>query len=204
MNVQRALDLAGIFVFALSGGSLAVRRGFDAVGIAALALVTGLGGGLVRDVLLGDLPPIALRDELLLGATAVAAVVVLVGHTYVERMERPVLAFDAAGLGLFCVVGTTRALDAGLGDVAAVLIGTISAVGGGVIRDVLAREVPTIFRTDSALYAIPAMVGAVATVAVWELDLFGGPAAVALAGSVFVLRMLAMRYGWGAPTARLR
>lgn len=202
MNLQRALDLAGIFVFALSGGSLAVRKGFDAVGIVALAIVTALGGGLVRDVLIGDLPPVALRGQALLVAPLVAAGIVLVAHSVVERMERPVLVFDAGGLALFCVVGTTRALDAGLGALAAVLLGTVTAVGGGVLRDVLAREVPTIFRTDSALYAIPAALGATATAVVWELDLFGAVAATAVAVAVFALRVLAMRFGWGAPTAR--
>lgn len=202
MNLQRALDLAGIFVFALSGGSMAVRKRFDAVGIVALAIVTGLGGGLVRDVLISDGPPVALRDQALLVAPLVAAVIVLVAHSVVERMERPVLVFDAGGLGLFCVVGTTRALDAGLGVMAAVLLGTVTAVGGGVLRDVLAREVPTIFRPDSALYAVPAALGATATAVVWSLDLFGGVSATLIVAAVIALRLLAMRFGWGAPTAR--
>lgn len=203
MNLQRALDMAGIFVFALSGGSMAVRKRFDAVGIVALAIVTGLGGGLVRDVLIADGPPVALRGHALLVAPLAAAAIVLVAHSIVERMERPVLVFDAGGLGLFCVVGTARALDAGLGVVAAVLLGTVTAVGGGVLRDVLAREVPTIFRPDSALYAVPAALGATATAVVWSLDLFGAVSATLVAAAVVVLRLLAMRYGWGAPTARI-
>ncbi len=201
-NLERALDLAGVFVFALSGGLAAVRHRFDVVGIAALAVVTGLGGGMVRDVLLGQGPPAALRDQTYLVAPLLAAAVVLVGHRAVEVLQRPVLLFDAGGLALFCVVGTAKALDRGLGVVAAVLLGVVTAVGGGVIRDVLAREVPSIFRPDSALYAVPAALGAAAVAVTWSADVFGAGAAVAIVASVFALRVLSMRHGWRAPTAR--
>ena len=153
--LEQALDLSGIFVFAPSGGSLAVRKGFDAVGIVVLGAVTGLGGGVLRDILLGDLPPAALRDQRYLIVPLIATVVVLVAHSVVARMRRPVLVFDAAGLGLFSVAGAAKALEAGIGVVASTLLGTTTAVGGGVLRDVLARDVPTIFRRDTALYTIP-------------------------------------------------
>lgn len=201
-ELERALDLAGVLVFAISGASLAARRRFDAVGIAALATVTGLGGGLVRDTLLGDVPPVALRDQLYLAMPLVATAVVLVGHHVVERMARPVLAFDAGGLGLFSVVGTAKALDHGLGILPSVLLGVLTAVGGGVLRDVLAREVPSVFKPDSALYAIPATVGAGATAAAWSHDLLGAATAGAIAAGVLVLRLLAIRRGWRAPTVR--
>lgn len=201
-GLERALDLAGIFVFALSGASLAVQRRFDVVGIAALALVTGLGGGIARDVLLGDAPPAALRDQTLLLAPLVATVLAAVGHRLVDQLRRPVLLFDAGGLGLFCVVGTAKALDHGLGVVAAVLLGVLTAVGGGVLRDVLARDVPAVFRADSALYALPAAVGAIAVAVAWSQDIFGAPAASVIAVGVLVLRLLAMRFHWRAPTAR--
>ena len=202
LPLERILDLGGIFVFALSGASLGARKGFDAVGILVLGLVTALGGGLLRDVLISDVPPSALRDQAYLAVPVVASVIVLVGHRVVERLHRPVQVFDAAGLGLFCVAGTTKALDAGLGATAAVLLGTMTAVGGGVLRDVLAREVPMIFRADSQLYAIPAALGAAATVAANELEVEPALAAAAIATAVFVVRLLAMRRGWRAPTAR--
>jgi uncharacterized membrane protein YeiH len=201
-TLERVLDLGGVFVFGLSGASVAVRRGFDVIGLAVLAVVTGLGGGVTRDLVLGDIPPVAFRDQAYLAAPLVAALVVLVAHRFVERVARPVLIFDAAGLGLFCVVGTAKALDAGLGVLAAALLGVLTAVGGGIMRDVLAREVPAVFRADSALYAVPAAAGAGVVAALWSADAFTAASAVAVAVGVFGFRLLAMRFDWRAPTAR--
>ena len=201
-TLERALDLLGVFVFALSGASLAVRRTFDLVGILALATATGLGGGMARDVLLGDVPPAALRNQAYLIAPLLATMLVLVGHRTVEARRRPVLVFDAGGLALFCVVGTAKALEHGLGVVSAVLLGVITAVGGGVLRDVLAREVPTVFRQDTALYAVPAALGSIAAAVAWSLGIFGPVSAVVIAATVLGLRLLAMRHGWRAPGAR--
>ncbi|MGD9704420.1 MAG: trimeric intracellular cation channel family protein [Acidimicrobiia bacterium] len=201
-TLERVLDIVGVFVFALSGASLAVQRRFDVVGIAALATATALGGGIVRDVLLGERPPAAMRDQTYLIAPLVATVVVLVGHRAIEVLRRPVLVFDAGGLALFCVVGTAKALDHGLGVVAAVLLGVITAVGGGVLRDVLAREVPSVFRADSGLYAVPATLGSIAVAAVWSHEALGAVAAATIAVGVLLLRLLAMRFHWRAPTAR--
>lgn len=200
-SLERVLDLVGVFVFALSGGLLAVRRLFDIVGIAALATVTGLGGGMVRDVLLDAGPPAALLDQRYLLVPLLATAVVLVAHRSIERLHRPVLVFDAGGLALFCVVGSAKALDHGLGVVAAVLLGVVTAVGGGVLRDVLAREVPSVFRRDTALYAVPATMGAAAVAVVWSQDAFDAGAAVAIVVGVLALRLLAMRFDWRAPTA---
>jgi uncharacterized membrane protein YeiH len=201
-TLELVLDLAGVLVFALSGASLAARKGFDLVGILVLAIVTGLGGGILRDTLLGAVPPVALGDQRYLLMPLLATALVLVGHRAVERAARPVLVFDAAGLGLFAVVGAAKALDNGLGILSSVLLGVTTAVGGGVVRDVLAREIPTVFRADSALYAIPAALGAGATAAVWSADALAAPQAIAIAGAVLVLRLLAMRQDWRAPTAR--
>ena len=201
-TLERALDLAGVLVFAVSGASLAARKTFDVVGILVLATATGLGGGILRDTLLGELPPVALRDQLYLAAPLVATMVVLVGHRVVENLSRPVLVFDAAGLALFSVVGSAKALDHGLGIRPSVMLGVITAVGGGVIRDVLAREVPSVFKSDSALYAIPAALGAGATAAVWSRGALSAPEAIAIVTAVLLLRLLAMRHGWRAPTAR--
>ena len=203
-TLEHVLDLSGIFVFGLSGATLAVRKGFDAVGVVVLATVTALGGGIIRDTLIGDLPPAALREQDYLLVAFVAGLVVLVGHAVVERVERPVLVFDAAGLGLFCVVGAAKAMDAGLRPAPAVVLGTITAVGGGVLRDVLARDVPAVFRPDTALFAIPAAAGAGLTVAMWEVDLYGPAAAIAIALGVFAVRLLAMHFDWRAPVARQR
>jgi uncharacterized membrane protein YeiH len=203
-TLERVLDLGGVVVFALSGASLAVRKTFDIVGILVLATATGLGGGILRDTLLGDLPPTALRDQVYLGMPLIASVAVLAGHHVVEKLWRPVLVFDAAGLGLFSVVGSAKALDHGLGVLPSVLLGAMTAVGGGVIRDVLAREVPAVFIADNALYAIPAALGAGATAAVWSSGTLGAAEAVGIAAAVVLVRLLAMRHGWRAPTARRR
>jgi uncharacterized membrane protein YeiH len=202
--LERALDLGGVVVFALSGGSLAARKGFDVVGILVLATATGLGGGILRDTLLGDLPPAALRDQLYLGMPLIAAVVVLGAHHLVEKVTRPVLVFDAAGLGLFSVVGSAKALDRGLGVLPSVLLGVMTAVGGGVIRDVLAREVPMVFIAENAVYAIPATLGATATAAMWSNGRLGAAEAIGIAAAVILVRLLAIRHGWSAPTARRR
>ena len=199
---ELALDLVGIFVFAVSGAMLGVRKGFDAVGIVVLALATSLGGGMLRDVLIGDIPPAALEEQRYLLVAVAAGVFVLVGHGLVERLARPVLLFDAAGLALFSVVGAAKALEFGLAPVPAALLGTITAVGGGVIRDVLARDIPVIFRPGTALTAVPAAVGAAGTVVVWEADAYGTGAAAAVAAVAFALRVLAVQFGWGAPVAR--
>lgn len=200
--LERALDLSGVFVFAVSGASLAAHKRFDVVGIVALATATGLGGGMLRDTLLGDLPPAALRDQLYLAVPLAATVLVLLGHHLVERLSRPVLIFDAAGLGLFSVVGAAKALDQGLGILPSVLLGVMSAVGGGVLRDVLAREIPAVFLAESALYAIPATLGAVATATAWSHDALDAPQASAIAAAVVLLRLLAIRHDWKAPTTR--
>ena len=201
-SLVRALDIGGVFVFAVSGASLAARKRFDVVGLVVLAMATGLGGGIIRDVLLGATPPAAMRDQLYLAAAAGAAVLVLVAHRTVERVGRAVLVFDAAGLGLFAVTGASLAADAGLEPAAAVVLGTTTAVGGGIVRDVLAREIPAVFRPDTALYAIPAASGAALTVAAVEADVYGTAAAVVIVLVVFLFRILAMRHEWRAPTAR--
>ena len=202
--VERALDLGGVFVFALSGAYLAARKGFDVVGILVLAMATGLGGGLLRDVLLGDVPPVAVRDQLYLAAPIVAGLIVFVGQDAVEKVWRPVHVFDAVGLGLFSVVGTAKSLDYGVGVAPSVMLGVTTAVGGGILRDVLAREVPSVFRADSALYAVPAALGSVATAVLWSQDWLGAVTALVVVGSVVAIRVLAMSQGWRAPIARGR
>jgi uncharacterized membrane protein YeiH len=202
-SVERVLELAGIFVFAVSGALLAVRKQFDVVGLVILASVTALGGGVLRDLLLGDVPPAALRDTTYLIVPVVAAVVVFAGHQLIDRrLLRPHLVFDAAGLGLFCVTGTVKALSFDVNAVGSVALGVLTATGGGVLRDVLAREEPTLFRADSVLYGIPATLGSVAVVAAWRADVYSGAVAAVVAGAVFALRVAALQFGWHAPRPR--
>ncbi|MGK5449074.1 trimeric intracellular cation channel family protein [Streptomyces radiopugnans] len=200
-SVQHWLDLAGIFVFAVSGALLAVRKNFDVVGMALLASVTGLGGGLFRDLVIGAVPPAAFTDLGYLLAPLAATVLVFFLHPQVERINRAVMVFDAAGLGLFCVTGTVKAHAHGLGLTASVVMGLATAAGGGVLRDVLANEVPSLLRWDREVYAVPAVVGATAVALLIKAGELNGVTSGAAAALAFVLRLLALRHNWRAPRA---
>ena len=191
------LDLVGIFVFAISGALVGVRRGLDVFGVLVLAGVTGLGGGFLRDVLIGDIPPAALSDWRYLMVPVAAGLITFVFHPAVGRVERLVTIFDAFGLALFCVTGALKALEYGLGPVPAALMGLVTAIGGGIARDLLANRVPEVFRGE--LYAIPALAGSAVVVV---LDGLGQrPLVVTLAGAGVCLtwRLLALRLHWRAP-----
>ncbi|MGY0018821.1 trimeric intracellular cation channel family protein [Streptomyces sp. cg35] len=200
-SVQHWLDLIGIFVFAISGALMAVRKNWDVFGIAALAEVTALGGGLFRDLVIGAVPPAAFTDLGYFLTPLIAAALVFFLHPEVERTQTAVNVFDAAGLGLFCVTGTTKAYDYGLGLTASAALGLATAVGGGVTRDIIANEVPSLVRWDRDLYAVPAMVGAAIVVLCIRFDSLNGITSGIAVLTAFVLRLLAMRYHWRAPRA---
>ncbi|GAA0694056.1 trimeric intracellular cation channel family protein [Kitasatospora atroaurantiaca] len=200
-HVQQALDLIGIFVFALSGGLLAVRKNMDIFGIAVLAEATALGGGVMRDLVIGATPVVAFTNLGYFVTPLVAATVVFFLHPEVERINRSVQTLDAMGLGLFCVTGTVKAHDYGLGSVAAVALGMLTAAGGGVIRDVLAQEMPSLLRWDREIYAVPALVGSSMVVVLIAAGHLTTATATASALTAFVLRVLALKYGWRAPRA---
>jgi uncharacterized membrane protein YeiH len=191
------LDLTGIFVFAVTGALVAVRKNLDLFAATVLAGVTGLGGGFIRDVLIGATPPAALADWRYLLVPAAAGLVTFAFHPAIGRLERVVTLFDAFGLALFCVTGALKAVDYGLGPLPAALLGMVTGIGGGIIRDLLAGRVPVIF--EGALYATPALAGAAVAVL---LDRAGVPLGfVAAAGFSTCLgwRLLALVRGWQAP-----
>ncbi|MGQ0845575.1 MAG: trimeric intracellular cation channel family protein [Sporichthyaceae bacterium] len=192
------LDLLGVVVFALSGGLVAVRRELDVVGVVVLATATALGGGLIRDVLIGDVPPPALDDWRYLAAAMAAGLVAFFCHPTLGRLERPITILDAGGLGLFCVAGALKADDYGLSPLPAAILGALTGVGGGVLRDVLVREVPAILRKGE-LYAIPAFVGAGIAVAGRELGSADVAIAIVGAGVAAGWRITAHLRGWHAP-----
>jgi uncharacterized membrane protein YeiH len=199
-GVERVLELVGIVAFAVSGGLLAVRQGFDLVGVLVLSVVTALGGGALRDVLLGAAPPAAVTDGWYLGLSLGTGLVMMVAHHRIDqRLWRAVLVFDAAGLGLFCVTGTLKALEFDVGALGSIGLGVVTAAGGGVLRDVLAGEQPQMFRSDSVLYSIPAALGAGAIVGAAEADSYAAGVGVAVAAAVFALRLAALRFRWHAP-----
>ena len=191
------LDLTGIFVFALSGGLVGVRKELDVFGVLVLAAATGLGGGFMRDVLIDAAPPAALTDWRYLMVPVVAGLVTFWFHPALGRMERLVTVFDAAGLGLFCVAGALKALDYGLGPVPAALMGALTAVGGGVVRDILAGRVPVVLRSE--LYATPAFVGALVAVLGAQTTLATWTYAIPAAALCTLWRLVAVWRGWHAP-----
>ena len=200
-SVQHTLDLVGIFVFAISGALLAVRKNFDVFGIAVLAEVTALGGGLFRDLIIGAVPPAAFTDLGYFLTPLLAAALIFFLHPEVERIQVAVNVFDAAGLGLFCVAGTIKAHEYGLGLTASACLGLVTAVGGGVLRDVLANEVPSLLRRDRDLYAVPAIVGASLAALCLRHEVLTPVTSGLAVVTAFVLRLLAMRYHWRAPRA---
>jgi uncharacterized membrane protein YeiH len=192
------LNLAGTFVFGLSGGLAAVRAKLDLVGVVVLAAVVGLAGGITRDVLIG-VPPATFRDWRYLAAAAAAGVVCFFAGRVLERVQRSIMFFDALGLGLFCVTGATKALQFGLGPVQAILLGAITGVGGGMLRDVLLREVPTVLR--EGLYAIPAVLGATVLVAGERAGSTSPVFAVLGAVLCIVVRLFGLKYDVNVPTS---
>ncbi|MCW2723896.1 MAG: hypothetical protein JWN35_817 [Frankiales bacterium] len=201
MSLLVVFDLLGIFVFALSGATAAVENELDLFGVLVLSSVAAIGGGLLRDVLLGALPPAAFLDGRYLLVPIVAGLLVFVGSHYVERLAAPVRLFDAAGLGLFVAAGTTKALEAGLGPVAAIALGSITGIGGGIARDVLVGVVPVVLRRE--LYAIPTILGASVVVIGDGLGAPRTPTVVLCALLVFSVRMLGVWRDWHFPTARV-
>ncbi len=201
MAALQVLDLVGIFVFGITGALVGVRKKLDVFGILVLALVTGLGGGFIRDVLIGATPPAALENWRYLVVPVAAGLLTFFLHPGIGRVERLVNIFDAAGLALFCVTGARKALDYGLPPLSAALLGTIAGIGGGVIRDLLSGRVPVVLRSE--IYATPAFLGAGIVVVA---DAAGyGAQWITLAGAVvcFVIRILAIRRGWNAPLPRM-
>jgi uncharacterized membrane protein YeiH len=195
-----ALDLIGTFVFALSGATAGVRHRLDVFGVAVLAFVAGNAGGITRDLLIGAVPPAAAADLRYLAVSLVAGLATFWTGRVIRRLREVVLVLDAAGLAVFAVSGSLKALAFGANPIAAVLLGMLTGIGGGMLRDVLVNEVPTVLRAE--LYAIAALVGASIVVGAQLLNLPPAPAAVAGALVCFGLRVVALRRGWELPVAR--
>jgi uncharacterized membrane protein YeiH len=193
-----ALDLTGTFAFALNGALTAIRTvRLDIVGVITLAVTTAIGGGIIRDILIDALPPATFRDWRYLTVAAAGGVVAFGLGRSLDKLIVPITVLDAMGLSLFAVTGASKALSYGLGAGQAVILGAITGVGGGTLRDVLIRRVPTVL--SSGLYAIPALVAAGVTVVTDRAGVYGLPAAIGAATACFVIRMAGVRYGLNAP-----
>jgi uncharacterized membrane protein YeiH len=192
------LNLVGTFVFGLSGGMAGVRKQLDLFGAIVLAVVVGIAGGTIRDLLIG-IPPQTFRDWRYLAVAAGAGLLTAIAHPAINRLQRPIDALDAAGLALFCVTGAATALAHRLGVVDAVILGAITGIGGGMLRDVLIGEIPTVLR--GGLYAIPALVGAGIVVVAYHAGDHTLVFPIVGAGVCFLMRMAGLRYGVGLPAA---
>ena len=193
------LDLVGTFVFAISGASAAARQRLDVFGVLVVAFVAGNFGGITRDLLIGAVPPAALDDGRYLLVSLLAGMITFRWHGVVDKLRHPVLIFDAMGLALFAVAGTQKALAFGLHPVMAALLGMLTGIGGGVMRDVLLNRVPAVLRAD--LYAVVALAGASVVVAGHWLHWPPMVSAIGGAGLCFLLRVLALHYDWHLPVA---
>jgi uncharacterized membrane protein YeiH len=198
-TLEEVLNLVGTFVFAVSGALLAVRKNYDIVGMAVLAGITAIGGGVIRDLVIGAIPPVAFTDSSYFWIPLLATALTFFAHVQMNRLNAAVLVFDAAGLAVFCISGTAKALNYGLGPGPAAALGVLTAVGGGIMRDVLAHDEPSVLQAGSELYALPAVLGSAIVVVIPHLPIDSSLAAGLTAVFVFTLRILALRFGLRAP-----
>jgi len=193
-------DLGGTFVFALSGAVAGVKNRLDLFGVLVLAFAAGNSGGVARDVMIGAVPPAAIHDWRYVAVSILAGLMTFYWFRIIRGLRSPVLVFDAAGLALFAVSGASKALAFHAGPVAATLLGMLTGIGGGIVRDVLVREIPTVLRTE--LYAVAALIGAAVVVIGAMLHVSSPAAAIAGAVVCFALRFMAMRRDWHLPIAQ--
>jgi uncharacterized membrane protein YeiH len=194
-----ALDILGTFVFGLSGAMLAIRQRCDLFGVLVLAAATGVAGGILRDVLLGATPPAVLRSLWPIGLTCAAGLVAFFFGALIDRMTRPVMVLDALGLGVFAIAGCQKALSLGVAAPGAVLLGVITAVGGGVVRDIMANEVPRVLREE--VYALAALAGAAVYLGGLRAGLEETVAATVGLVLAVAIRLASVRWGWNLPRA---
>jgi uncharacterized membrane protein YeiH len=192
------IDIAGTFALAVQGASIAAMKGLDALGIAVVSLATALGGGIMRDLLLGETPPEALRgSSLIVTALAGALLTFFAFHTVEQVPEHYLAVVDAFGLSLLAVAGAEKALEAGLSPVSVVLMGAISGAGGYTIRDILLAEIPAILRVD--FLATAAIIGAAVLLGARRLGIRADIAALAGGATCCILRLLAVWLHWHLP-----
>jgi uncharacterized membrane protein YeiH len=194
-----AFDLGGTFVFAISGAMAGVNHRLDLFGVLVLSFAAGNSGGITRDVMIGATPAAAISDWRYVAVSILAGLITFYQYRTIDRLRSPVQVFDAGGLALFAVAGATKALAYHAGPVTATVLGMLTGIGGGMVRDVLVREIPTVLRTE--LYAVAALIGAGVVVVGGMLHLPSTAVAVAGAGSCFGLRIIAMRRDWQLPVA---
>ena len=194
------LDLCGTFVFALSGAMAGIKHRLDLFGVLVLSFAAANVGGITRDLLIGAVPPPGIADWRYIAVPVIAGLATFNWARKIDRIRNSVLVFDAGGLALFAVAGTLKALDFQLGPVTAILLGVLTGIGGGMVRDVLTAEVPAVLRGD--VYAVAALAGATVVVVGRMLAIQSGIGVILGATVCFALRFIAIRRGWQLPVAR--
>jgi uncharacterized membrane protein YeiH len=196
----RAIDLTGSFVLAVQGASIAAVRGLDLLGVLVVSLVSAMGGGIIRDVLIGAQPPEALRNWVMLTIALAGGLLTFLGWHYVSEIpEGLLLCIDAAGLSLLAVAGTEKALEYGLKGPVAVMMGGITGVGGGTVRDLLLNQIPAVLRVD--FIASSALIGATVLVVARHFGMRAGWAAVLAGVTCGALRLASAIFHWHLPVA---
>ncbi|MCW3813323.1 TRIC cation channel family protein [Micromonospora sp. DR5-3] len=195
-------DLTGVAVFAASGASAAVAKRLDLFGVVFVGVVAALGGGIFRDLVIDEVPPLAFADWRYAVTAAATAAAVFWLHPQLARLRTTVLVLDAAGLGLFTVTGTLKALEAHVPAVGACMIGMLTAIGGGLGRDLLTGEIPVVLRRE--IYALAALAGSVIVALLSAYGQAHTAGLIVAAAFVIVLRLVSLRRRWSAPVATLR
>ncbi|MCW5963929.1 MAG: trimeric intracellular cation channel family protein [Bryobacterales bacterium] len=199
-TLLQAFDLLGTFVFAISGAIAGARHRLDLFGVLVLSVAAATCGGIARDLIIGALPPASIQDWRYVGVSVVAGIITFFWHSKVTRLQYALLVFDAAGLSLFAVVGAGKAIAYQIGPLGAAMLGMLTGIGGGVMRDVLVSEVPAVLRAD--VYAVAALAGA--SVVVLGHSMQWSSQSTALAGALlcFCIRMFAIHLRWQFPVAK--
>lgn len=199
VSLQLFLDLTGVFVFALTGGLVGVRRGLDILGIIVLSGLSGLGGGVLRDLLINATPPVGVSDWRLMGVCVLAGVCTFFWHPGIARISRAVRLLDAAGLAVFCVSGSLKAINFHMNATTSIFVGVLTAIGGGLMRDIVVGQVPEVLRRE--LYAVPALLGSSLVVAAHASHHESVVVVWVCVVIVFALRMTAVVLDLNAPKA---
>jgi uncharacterized membrane protein YeiH len=194
-----ALDLLGTASFAVSGALAGIQRRMDLLGVVILGLVTAAGGGTLRDVLLGDVPPFCFKDENYFIISIAFALAVFFFHHTLDFLQKPLLYFDALGLATFLVIGTGKALEFEAGFIVAVMAGVMTATAGGLIRDVLTNHVPLILQKE--IYATACIIGGVIYYLLYKAGLSTNVCSIIAALTVLVIRIVAIHRNWALPVA---
>ncbi len=192
-----SLDLLGTGVFAVTGAMVAARRNMDLFGALVLAFVTAVGGGTIRDAILGSTPVFWVHDTNYLTVICLATALTLAGKAWWHKTRHVVMLLDALGLGVFVVIGVEKVLSMQLDPMVAILMGVLTGAGGGVIRDVLAGRVPMVLRSE--IYATAAIAGGILYIVMYDVGVSRSIVAIACASSVFVLRLLAIYCNFSLP-----